>query len=205
MTKITWEKKGYLKGLSHGAKHPWSSVSGVLVGQTDETGSNITIVDAFPLFHLNAPLPSPALLKAALSQLSDYVSSSLSTSSTHGSSLVAIGAYGAVEDASVSDLPLWLKRLSIDAVSAFGSKSINSRPVAALIAGKASLVSGCHYRVWTGAGGVNDSWSGESAADLTVENSIREDAVKVLASPSTVASIIDWDDHVADLSKSWLN
>ncbi|CAM6116487.1 unnamed protein product [Calypogeia fissa] len=207
ISKYEIAQTAYVKTVLHALKHPSSAVSGVLVGKVTGTGSpdknesnenssdesfKVDIVDAVPLFHgQHGLLP---MLELALSQVEEYLS-------TEKEGLVIVGYYHANERFDDYELTPLARRIG-DHISRYtpqaGVLLLDNRLLGALKKGANKKPVLQLYTRDTGRG-----W--REHGNLVLKEATANSILIEYISEKRENLLVDFDDHLADISKDWLN
>jgi hypothetical protein len=204
-TKYEIGQTAYVKTVLHALKHPTNAVSGVLVGkvagsavdnanttENSEESFKVEIVDAVPLFHgQHGLLP---MLELALSQVEDYLS-------LEKEGLVIVGYYHANERFDDYELSPLARRIA-EHIARYtpqaGVLLLDNRLLGALKKGtnKKPVV-----QLYT-----RDAARGwRENGDLTLKEATANSILADYISEKRQHALVDFDDHLADISKDWLN
>lgn len=198
----------HVKTVLHALKHPSSAVSGVLVGTVSRVGSadgndagsensadesfKVDIVDAVPLFHgQHGLLP---MLELALSQVEDYCTA-------QKEALVIVGYYHANERFDDYELSPLARRIG-DHIARYTPQAcvllLDNRLLGALKKGtnKKPVV-----QLYT-----RDATRGwRENGDLVLKEATANSILIDYISEKREHLVVDFDDHLVDISKDWLN
>nr|ABD97881.1 putative CPF 0172 family protein [Salicornia bigelovii] len=184
-------QNAYLKLILHALKHKASAVNGVLVGRFDANKGVVEISDAVPLFHLSIGL-LPAL-EIALMQIEEHYAS-------QGLSLV--GYFHANERSDDYDLGIVAKNIGDHLCRYFpqaGILLLDNRKLEALPKVKdRSHVMQLYSRD-------GSKWKVEESGQLVIKEPSANVMLLDYVSTQKWEDIVDFDDHLDDISKDWLN
>uniref|UniRef100_A0A7S1A9U7 MPN domain-containing protein n=1 Tax=Noctiluca scintillans TaxID=2966 RepID=A0A7S1A9U7_NOCSC len=176
-----FEPKAYAKAVMHCCKHSSEGVTGVFVGQVNQ--KVLRIVDAVPLFHTHALAP---LLKVAFMLIEQYCQGS--------TGLEIVGLYYASSHGpSVEITPI--KGIAEKLVSNFSAASIWTLDPAKLPEGRFALQGKAYPK---------DEWKPISSDSITLSEEALKHTGRII-SELKYLEIEDFDDHLADAKKNWLN
>ncbi|XP_074280058.1 ER membrane protein complex subunit 8/9 homolog [Silene latifolia] len=187
-------QNGYIKLVLHALKHRTSAVNGVLVGRYESTKGVVEICDAVPLFHSNISLLPP--LEIALMQIEEYYG---------GQGLSLVGYFHANERSDDNDLCNVAKNIGDHICRYFpqaGILLLDNKKLASLSKVKdRSPVMQLYRR------------DGSKWKVAVLEDGgrlgIKEPSANVMLldyiSSEKWQDIVDFDDHLDDISKDWLN
>lgn len=189
-------QSAYIKLVLHALKHATSAVNGVLLGRFDAGKGIVEISDAVPLFHSShiALLPS---LEIALMQIEEHYS---------GQGLSLVGYFHANERFEDSELSNVAKNVGDHICRYFPQAAIlllDNKKMEALLKVKdlspvMQLYTRDEYKHWKSA-------KPEEKDQLVM----KEPAANVMLSDYITTqkwdNIVDFDDHLNDISKDWLN
>ncbi|RAL42989.1 unnamed protein product [Cuscuta campestris] len=188
-------QNAYIKLVLHSIKHKSSAVNGVLLGTTSASGGLVEIDDAIPLFHSQLGILPP--LEIALFMIEEYC---------RGKASSIVGYFHAnerIDDAELGSVPkniadhihqyfpqcalLLLDAKKLKALP----KSKDRSPVMQLYTKDAS-------RSWKLAGSNGN-------CQLTLKEPVANEVLLDYISSEKWKEIQDFDDHLDDISKDWLN
>ncbi|CAN4084723.1 unnamed protein product [Withania somnifera] len=168
-------QNAYIKLILHALKHKTSSVSGVLLGRISSNGDSVEIVESVPLFHSQIGLLPP--LEISLIMIEEYYADK---------GLSIMGYFHANERFDDFEVGNVAKNIADHIYKYF--------PQAALLLLYTKELS----RSWKLAG-----------ADASGSLKIKEPSANVVlldyVSSGKWKDIVDFDDHLDDISKDWLN
>jgi len=175
-----FDPKAYAKAVMHGCKHSSEAVTGIFIGCV--SGKVLKLVDAIPLFHTHALAP---MLKVACMLIEQHCR-------TVGN-LEIVGMYYASPSGSLDITPV--KAIADKIASNFAMASVWALDAAKLPERQFALKGSCHSK---------DDWKQLSAdAAILSDEALKQTARAV--SEMKYLEIIDFDDHLADVSLNWLN
>ncbi|CAO2817075.1 unnamed protein product [Amaranthus hypochondriacus] len=184
MGELTFEigQNAYIKLVLHALKHKSSAVNGVLVGRYDAGKGIVQISDAVPLFHSNtALLPS---LEIALMQIeAHYASQDVSL----------VGYFHANERSDDYDLSNVAKNIGDHLCRYFpqaGILLLDNQKLEAL------------PKLYSRDG---SKWKVKENSRLAMKEPSANTILLDYVSTQKTEDIIDFDDHLDDISKDWLN
>lgn len=200
MAAYELRQTAYVKLVLHALKHTTCAVNGVLIGRVEIAGDDgkstttVEVTDCVPLFH--GQLGLLPMLELALSQVDEHLATG------KDSSLQIVGYYHANEQFDNYELSSVAKKIG-DHIARHcpqaGILLLDNRQLGALAKGnsKAPVVQlyvrdGSSWRL-SGPGGLR-------LKDATA-NSILSDYIK----EERERRVVDFDDHLDDVSKDWLN
>ncbi|BBM99636.1 ER membrane protein complex subunit 8/9 [Marchantia polymorpha subsp. ruderalis] len=198
--KYEISQRAYIKIVLHALKHQCNSVNGVLVGKvtgagneaSEEGNSKIEIVDAVPLFH--AQLGVLPMLELALSQVEEHLIADKE-------SLVIAGYYHANERFDDYELSPLARKIG-DHIARYcpqaGVLLLDNRLLSSLGKGgnKKPVV-----QLYT-----RDSVRGwRLGVDLSLKEPTANSILSDYISEKREQLLFDFDDHLYDISKDWLN
>ncbi|EFJ38134.1 hypothetical protein SELMODRAFT_73953 [Selaginella moellendorffii] len=203
--KYQISQTAYVKLALHALKHRSAAVNGILVGRVsgggggggaeEDSAATVSIVDCVPLFH--GQLGLLPMLELALTQIEEYFSS-------HQEGLSIVGCYHANERFDDYDLSGIPRKIGDHIARYFSSACVlllDNRLLESLAkAGKkpafSQLFTRDSSRGWRSAPGSSDLVLAESTANEILYDYILEGREQ---------SVTDFDDHLDDISKDWLN
>ncbi|XP_057523657.1 ER membrane protein complex subunit 8/9 homolog [Amaranthus tricolor] len=193
MGELTYEigQNAYIKIVLHALKHKSSAVNGVLVGRYDAGKGIVQISDAVPLFHSNTGLlPS---LEIALMQIEEHFASQ---------EVSLVGYFHANERSDDYDLSNVAKNIGDHLCRYFpqaGILLLDNRKLEALPKVKdRSPVMQLYSRD-------GSKWKVEENSHLVMKEPSANMILLDYVSTQKWEGIIDFDDHLDDISKDWLN
>eukprot|EP00794_Sanderia_malayensis_P018824 gene18824-20720_t len=184
--KTTISVKAYSKILLHACKYPHKAVNGVVIAES-LSGNEISIVDAIPLFHQCLGLAP--MLEVALSQIDAYCK---------GSKLQIAGYYQANENFNTNEPDTIAYKIS-EKLLEFNNHSllfmIDNTKMGAECAELALKLYTSNDGRWKHKDGNWHLQGGESGLAI-VSELIRSKAYQ---------SLIDFDNHLDNITEDWLN
>jgi len=189
MAELKLSTRAYCKIMLHCAKYPHCAINGVLLAENkskEKKGKGLYIVDAIPLFHICLHV-SP-MAEIALTQIDSMASSE---------GLVIAGYYTANET---------LDDMSIEKpATRIAEKIAENFPTACLLVVDNRKVTVTMDDVALKAmASVDGRWKSLDSQNFTVEESSLEVAASLIQNDN-VDSLVDFDNHLDDLSLSWRN
>lgn len=183
MAELTLSARAYCKMILHAAKYPHCAINGLLLGRLNKDKDELVVTDAVPLFHVC--LQVCPMAEIALTQVDQAAANE---------NLTIAGYYVANE--SISDL-------SIDkAANKIADKIAENFSSACFI-----VVDNKHLTLSMETPGIavsqyNDGkWRGK---DFKVDNEVLDSAAALLEQRAFKA-LVDFDNHLDDVSKDWKN
>ncbi|CAJ1396656.1 unnamed protein product [Effrenium voratum] len=175
-----FDPKAYAKAVLHGCKHSSSSVVGLLLGNGD--GKVLKVLDVVPLFHTHALAP---MLKIACMLAEEHCKAV--------GGMEIVGLYHATGSGSTEMTPV--KAIAEKVAANFAAASVWTLDASKLAEKQFAL---------KGMGRVKDEWKaiGSDAVNLSSE-ALAE--TSRLIGEMRFLEVVDFDDHLADGRKSWLN
>ncbi|KAI8003177.1 hypothetical protein LOK49_LG08G00530 [Camellia lanceoleosa] len=189
-------QNAYIKLILHALKHRSSAVNGVLLGRLSGGDSNpvVEIADSVPLFHSQIGLLPP--LEIALIQIEEYYGAQ---------GLSIVGYFHANERFDDSELGNVAKNIG-DHIHRYFSQAglllLDNKKLEALPKGKdRSPVIQLYTR------DSSKSWKliGDGSSRLTMKEPAANIVLLDYISNQKWQDIVDFDDHLDDISKDWLN
>ncbi|KAL7186779.1 hypothetical protein ACSBR2_028495 [Camellia fascicularis] len=189
-------QNAYIKLILHALKHRSSAVNGVLLGRLSGGDSNpvVEIADSVPLFHSQIGLLPP--LEIALIQIEEYYGAQ---------GLSIVGYFHANERFDDSELGNVAKNIG-DHIHRYFSQAglllLDNKKLEALSKGKdRSPVIQLYTR------DSSKSWRliGDGSSRLTMKEPAANIVLLDYISNQKWQDIVDFDDHLDDISKDWLN
>ncbi|KAF5950402.1 hypothetical protein HYC85_012395 [Camellia sinensis] len=189
-------QNAYIKLILHALKHRSSAVNGVLLGRLSGGDSNpvVEIADSVPLFHSQIGLLPP--LEIALIQIEEYYGAQ---------GLSIVGYFHANERFDDSELGNVAKNIG-DHIHRYFSQAglllLDNKKLEALSKGKdRSPVIQLYTR------DSSKSWKliGDGSSRLTMKEPAANIVLLDYISNKKWQDIVDFDDHLDDISKDWLN
>uniref|UniRef100_A0A5B6ZYB5 MPN domain-containing protein n=1 Tax=Davidia involucrata TaxID=16924 RepID=A0A5B6ZYB5_DAVIN len=187
----------YVKLILHTLKHKTSAVNGVLLGRPSggDTNPVVEITDSVPLFHSQIGLLPP--LEIALIQIEEYYAPQ---------GLNIVGYYHANERFDDFELGSVAKNIGDHIYRYFPQAAVlllDNKKLEALPKGKdRSPVMQLYTR------DVSRSWKlfgSDGSSQLTIKEPAANIVLLDYISSGKWQDIIDFDDHLDDISKDWLN
>ncbi|XP_075494469.1 ER membrane protein complex subunit 8/9 homolog [Primulina tabacum] len=185
----------YIKLVLHALKHRTSAVNAVLIGRSAAFGNSVEIIDSVPLFHSQIGLLPP--LEIALTMIEEYYGEK---------GLGIVGYFHANERFNDFELAGVAKNIGDHITRYFPQAALlllDNKKLEALPQGKdrspvMQLYSKDASKNWKLAGldGSNHLTLKEPSANIVLLDYISSEKWK---------DIIDFDDHLDDISKDWLN
>ncbi|GMP64969.1 hypothetical protein CsSME_00025975 [Camellia sinensis var. sinensis] len=189
-------QNAYIKLILHALKHRSSAVNGVLLGRLSGGDSNpvVEIADSVPLFHSQIGLLPP--LEIALIQIEEYYGAQ---------GLSIVGYFHANERFDDPELGNVAKNIG-DHIHRYFSQAglllLDNKKLEALSKGKdRSPVIQLYTR------DSSKSWKliGDGSSRLTMKEPAANIVLLDYISNQKWQDIVDFDDHLDDISKDWLN
>ncbi|XP_050543785.1 ER membrane protein complex subunit 8/9 homolog [Daktulosphaira vitifoliae] len=183
MSKVSFSTLAYCKIVGHAAKYPHCEVNGLLIAESSNKGDNLIIVDSVPLFH--QCLHVSPMSEIALTQI-DQIASSCN--------MYIAGYYLANEtlDDLSHDKPA---HKIIDKIAEYESGVclvvINNRLIGINQKESALIVHRQEEGKWKRHNGQVDNGTLEAASAVLQQQ--------------LYTNLIDFDNHLDNLSKDWLN
>ncbi|XP_057523128.1 ER membrane protein complex subunit 8/9 homolog [Amaranthus tricolor] len=193
MGELTYEigQNAYIKSVLHALKYKASSVNGILVGRFDASKGIVQISDAIPLSHSNIGLlPS---LEIALMQIEEHYASQ---------DLSLVGYFHANERSNDYDLGNVAKNIGDHLCRYFpqtGILLLDNRKLESLPKVKdRSPVMQLYSRD-------GSKWKLEESNRLVIKEPAANLILQDYISTQQWEDIVDFDEHLDDVSKDWLN
>ncbi|GFQ03066.1 er membrane protein complex subunit 8/9 homolog [Phtheirospermum japonicum] len=187
-------QNAYLKLVLHALKHRTSAVNGVLIGRSSANGSTVEIVDSVPLFHSQIGLLPP--LEIALIMIEEYYGEK---------GLSIVGYFHANERYDDFELPGVGKNIGDHITRYFPQAALlllDNKRLEDLPNGKdRSPVMQLYTKDASSWKVVGSKGSNQLALKEPSANTVLLDYI----SSGKWKDIIDFDDHLDDISKDWLN
>ncbi|CAH9108040.1 unnamed protein product [Cuscuta europaea] len=187
-------QNAYIKLVLHAIKHKTSAVNGVLLGSTSASADVVEVVDAIPLFHSQLSILPP--LEISLFMIEDYCSNN---------DLSIVGYFHANERFDDVELGTVPKNIADHIHQYFPQTALlllDAKKLEALLKGKdrspvMQLYTKDASRTWklVGSDGKSQFTLKEPAANTVLSDYISSEKWK---------EIIDFDDHLDDISKQGL-
>lgn len=185
-------QNAYIKLVLHSLKHPTSAVNGVLIGRVNTSNDVVEVTDAVPLFHSHIPLLPQ--LEISLIMIEEYFSAK---------GLNIVGYFHANERSDDSELGGVAKNIGDHICRYFPQAAILLLDNKKLDALKKSKDRSAILQLYVRDTSKNwklvqsDRFSlKEPAANLVLLDYIESEKWN---------GIVDFDDHLDDISKDWLN
>lgn len=172
--------QAYAKAVLHVSKHSSSSVLGLFLGHAD--GKVIKVMETIPLFHTHTLAP---MLKIACMLAEEHCKL------TGGMEIV--GIYHATPSGSTEMTPV--KAIADKIAANFASASVWSLDAAKLPEKQFAF---------KGMGRVKDEWKAIGGDLVSLNSEVFSETFRLI-SEMKFLDVVDFDDHLADGSKSWLN
>ncbi|XP_017780339.1 PREDICTED: ER membrane protein complex subunit 8/9 homolog [Nicrophorus vespilloides] len=187
MTDITFSSKAYCKIILHAAKYPYAAVNGVLLAKTPVKGKEIEFVDAVPLFHIALNLTPMA--EIALTQIDQVASQA---------GLTIAGYYTAHEN-------LW--DCSFErAQHRIADKIAENCPNACLVVIDNSKLSMQLDNLAIRVAQFSDGKYREvNIQKVSLNTDETLDICSALIESRDFEELVDFDNHLDDVSKDWMN
>mmetsp|Transcript_16224 Transcript_16224/g.48957 ORF Transcript_16224/g.48957 Transcript_16224/m.48957 type:complete len:209 (-) Transcript_16224:100-726(-) len=173
--------KAYAKAMMHGCKHSSEAVTGIFVGCV--SGKVLKIMDAVPLFHTHSLAP---MLKVACTLIEQHCRK-------EGGGLEIVGLYHASASGSLDMTPV--KAIAEKLVSNFSSASVWALDAAKLPERQFALRGSNHSK---------EEWKTIPTDAVSLGDEALKHTSRVI-SEMKYLEVIDFDDHLTDVSLSWLN
>jgi hypothetical protein len=186
-------QNAYIKLVLHSLKHPTSAVNGVLIGRI--SNDTVEITDAVPLFHSQIPLLPQ--LEISLILIEEYFSAK---------GLNIVGYFHANERSDEFELGGVAKNIGDHISRYFPQAAILLLDNKKLEALKKSKGGGAVVQLY-----VRDASKNWKLVPSDVNNrfSLKEPSANLILldyiSSEKYKDIVDFDDHLDDISKDWLN
>ncbi|KAL2483691.1 ER membrane protein complex subunit 8/9-like protein [Forsythia ovata] len=188
-------QNAYIKLVLHALKHGTSAVNAALIGRSSSAGESVEIVDSVPLFHSQIGLLPP--LEIALMMIEEYYGEK---------GLSIVGYFHANERSDDFELSSVAKNIGDHITRYFPQAALlllENKKLEALPEGMdrspvMQLYTKDASRSWklVGSDGSNKLAIKEPSANIVLLDYISSEKWK---------DIIDFDDHLDDISKNWLN
>uniref|UniRef100_K7KBN4 MPN domain-containing protein n=1 Tax=Glycine max TaxID=3847 RepID=K7KBN4_SOYBN len=175
------EQNAYIKLVLHSLKHPTSAVNGVLIGRISASNDVVEIADAVPLFHSHIPLLPQ--LEISLIMIEEYFSAK---------GLNIVGYFHANERSDDSELGSVAKNIGDHICRYFPQAAVLLLDNKKLDALKKSKDRSAIMQ----SDGNNRFSLKEPSANLVLLDYIASEKWN---------DVVDFDDHLDDISKDWLN
>ncbi|XP_019150126.1 PREDICTED: ER membrane protein complex subunit 8/9 homolog [Ipomoea nil] len=194
-TRYEIHQNAYIKLVLHALKHKSSAVNGVLLGRPSPAGDAVEVTDSVPLFHSQLGLLPP--LEISLIMIEEYYGDK---------GLSIVGYFHGNERFDDSELGTVPKNIADHIYRYFPQAALlllDNRKLEALPKSKdrspvMQLYTKDTSRSWklVGSDGNNQLTIKEPSANVVLLDYISSEKWK---------DIIDFDDHLDDISKDWLN
>mmetsp|Transcript_41291 Transcript_41291/g.131309 ORF Transcript_41291/g.131309 Transcript_41291/m.131309 type:complete len:208 (-) Transcript_41291:127-750(-) len=172
--------KAYAKALMHGCKHSSEAVIGIFIGCV--SGKALKIMDAIPLFHTHSLAP---MLKVACMLIEQHCRAQ--------GGLEVVGLYHASASGSLDMAPV--KAIADKLASNFALASVWALDAAKLPEQQLALRGSCHNK---------EEWKPIGSEAVSLGDEAMQHTAR-LVSEMRYLEIVDFDDHLTDVSLSWLN
>jgi len=186
--KLHISTRAYSKILLHACKYPHKAINGVLIGQEAPEPNEVVVTDSVPLFHLTLGLTP--MLEVALSQVDAFCR-------TNG--LQIVGYYQANENLN-DNSPDWISYKMAEKISERFPHGvlmmIDNNKMGIECAEKACK---CQYLQETKWKEINDKEIYLEGGEMTL--GVASDLLQGKAHQS----LIDFDNHLDDISQDWFN
>lgn len=189
----------YVKLALHALKHPTAAVNGLLVGRLLDSASPavVSVVDAVPLSHQPHHLPLLPTLELALTLVEDHFAPQ---------GFAVVGYYHANARRDDTDLPAVAKRVGDHIFRYFPRAAVlllDNQKLEKVIKGDSrdpvvQLYSRDSSKSWRQAGS-------DGSSMLTLKEPSTNVVLADHVTTKKWQQIIDFDDHLDDISKDWLN
>ncbi|KAG8365165.1 hypothetical protein BUALT_Bualt18G0075900 [Buddleja alternifolia] len=187
-------QNAYIKLILHALKHRTAAVNGVLLGRSAADGGTVEIVDSVPLFHSQIGLLPP--LEIALIMIEEYYG---------GKGLSVVGYFHANERYDDFELAGVAKNIGDHITRYFPQAALlllDNKKLEDLLKGKdRSPVMQLYTKDASSWKLVGSKGSDQLALKEPSANTVLLDYI----SSEKWKNIIDFDDHLDDISKDWLN
>ncbi|XP_027329653.1 ER membrane protein complex subunit 8/9 homolog [Abrus precatorius] len=188
-------QNAYIKVVLHSLKHPTSAVNGVLIGRISPSNDAVEIVDAVPLFHSHIPLLPQ--LEISLLLIEEYFSAK---------GLNIVGYFHANERSDDCELSGVAKNIGDHICRYFPQAAILLLDNKKLDALKKSKDRSAIMQLY-----VRDTSKNWKLVQSDGNNrfSLKEPSANLVLldyiESQKWSNIVDFDDHLDDISKDWLN
>nr|CAG4636467.1 EOG090X0C9C [Eubosmina coregoni] len=182
-------KLAYSKIILHAFKYPHTAINGVLLANEGSSNQVLKYVDAIPLFHNNLGLAP--MLEVALMQIDSYCRTA---------GLVIAGYYHASQDVSEMSPDVVSQKICEKIAEYFPNAClvlVNNRQLAKQMTQSALNVIQFSDGKWK----VKD----KENLKLLPNNEAAFNSVSSLIFDKVYKDVIDFDDHLDDISQDWLN
>ncbi|ESW14432.1 hypothetical protein PHAVU_008G280500 [Phaseolus vulgaris] len=188
-------QNAYIKLVLHSLKHPTSAVNGILIGRISPSNDVVEIADAVPLFHSHIPLLPQ--LEISLILIEEYFSAK---------GLNIVGYFHANERSDDSELGSVAKNIGDHICRYFPQAAVLLLDNKKLDALKKSKERSAIMQLYVR--DTNKNWK-LVPSDANNRFSLREPSANVVLLDYIATEkwngIVDFDDHLDDISKDWLN
>ncbi|GAA0148648.1 hypothetical protein Leryth_005706 [Lithospermum erythrorhizon] len=186
-------QNAYIKLLLHAVKHRTSSVNGVLIGRVNDGATEI--VDSVPLFHSQINVLPP--LEIALIMIEEYYGEK---------ELGIVGYFHANEKFDDSELGIVAKNIGDHISKYLPQAALFLLDNQKLVALPKSKDAGPLMQLYTK--DASRSWK-LAGSDEGIRLTLKEPSANIVLSDFMSSEkwndIVDFDDHLDDISKDWLN
>ncbi|KAM0898754.1 hypothetical protein ACQ4PT_021740 [Festuca glaucescens] len=190
----------YVKLALHALKHPAAAVNGLLVGRLLDSAASpavVSVVDAVPLSHQPHHLPLLPTLELALTLVEDHFAAQ---------GLAVVGYYHANARRDDADLPAVAKRVGDHIFRYFPRAAVlllDNEKLEKVVKGNSrDAVVQLYTR------DSSKSWR-QAGSDGSSQLSLKEPSTNVVLADHVTTKkwqqVVDFDDHLDDISKDWLN
>ncbi|XP_077246146.1 ER membrane protein complex subunit 8/9 homolog [Tasmannia lanceolata] len=193
--KYEMGQKAYIKLVLHALKHKTSAINGILLGRLPNNNDNnsvVEIVDSVPLSHSQIPLLPT--LEIALIQIEEHFGAE---------GISVVGYYHANERFDDFELGNVAKRIGDHIFRYFPHAPLlllDNKKLEALLKGNdRNPVVQLYTR------DASKSWRQDASCQLTMKEPSANIVLMDYISTEKWQDIVDFDDHLDDISKDWLN
>ncbi|KAM0831099.1 hypothetical protein ACQ4PT_065771 [Festuca glaucescens] len=190
----------YIKLALHALKHPAAAVNGLLVGRLVDPAASpavVSVADAVPLSHQPHHLPLLPTLELALTLVEDHFAAQ---------GLAVVGYYHANARRDDADLPAVAKRVGDHIFRYFPRAAVlllDNEKLEKVVKGNShDAVVQLYTR------DSSKSWR-QAGSDGSSQLSLKEPSTNVVLADHVTTKkwqqVVDFDDHLDDISKDWLN
>ncbi|KAK1677627.1 hypothetical protein QYE76_038475 [Lolium multiflorum] len=190
----------YVKLALHALKHPAAAVNGLLVGRVADPAASpavVSVADAVPLSHQPHHLPLLPTLELALTLVEDHFAAQ---------GLAVVGYYHANARRDDADLPAVAKRVGDHIFRYFPRAAVlllDNEKLEKVVKGNSrDAVVQLYTR------DSSKSWR-QAGSDGSSQLSLKEPSTNVVLADHVTTKkwqqVVDFDDHLDDISKDWLN
>lgn len=188
-------QNAYIKLVLHSIKHKSSAVNGVLLGHASASAGDVEIVDAIPLFHSQLGILPP--LEIAFFMIEEYCK---------GNKWSIVGYFHANErfdDAELGSVPKNIadhihQHFPQCALLLLDAKKLKALPKSKDRSPVMQLYTKDASRSWKLAGS-------NGSCQLTLKEPLANEVLLDYISSEKWKEVLDFDDHLDDISKDWLN